>query len=62
MARKGFGEVSLGLGDIAVACALGYLDFRFAQLVWRSTHPELAAWAADVLARPSFVETTPPPV
>ncbi len=59
--RKGMAGASLGLGDIAAACALGYLDFRFASLVWRSTHPELAAWAADVLARPSFVATTPPP-
>ncbi len=61
VARKGIGGASLGLGDIAAACALGYLDFRFAPLVWRSTHPALAAWAADVLARPSFIDTTPPP-
>ncbi len=59
--RKGMAGASLSLGDIAAACALGYLDFRFGHLVWRSTHPELAAWAADVLARPSFVATTPPP-
>ncbi|MBL8452296.1 MAG: glutathione S-transferase [Zoogloea sp.] len=59
--RKGMAGASLSLGDIAAACALGYLDFRFAHLVWRSTHPELAAWAADVLARPSFATTTPPP-
>jgi glutathione S-transferase len=41
--------------------ALGYLDFRFAHLVWRSTHPSLAAWAATCMARPSFVDTVPPP-
>lgn len=57
---KGIGGPSLGLGDIAAACALSYLDFRFPQLVWRSTHPGLAAWAANVLARPSFVDTAPP--
>lgn len=60
VARKGLGGTSPGIGDIAAACALGYLDFRFAQLVWRSTHPTLAAWAADMLARPSFVASAPP--
>ncbi|MDD3352405.1 glutathione S-transferase [Zoogloea sp.] len=59
-ARKGLGGSSLTIGDIAAACALAYLDFRLNHLVWRSAHPELAAWAATVLARPSFLDTTPP--
>ena len=33
------------LADIAVACALGYLDFRFAHLDWRASRPRLAAFA-----------------
>ena len=49
------------LVSYAVGCMLGYLDFRFGHLHWRSTHPTLAAWAADLLARPSFAATTPPP-
>ncbi|MBL8460363.1 MAG: glutathione S-transferase [Zoogloea sp.] len=59
--RKGFGGSTINIGDIAVGCTLGYLDFRFAHLHWRSTHATLAAWAADLMARPSFVDTTPPP-
>ncbi|WP_374244641.1 glutathione S-transferase [Zoogloea sp.] len=59
--RKGFGNAAINIADIAVGCMLGYLDFRFGQLHWRSTHPALAAWAADLLARPSFAATTPPP-
>jgi len=29
------------LADIAVGCALGYLDFRFPQIDWRAQHPSL---------------------
>jgi glutathione S-transferase len=47
------------VGTIALACALGYLDFRF-EGRWRSAHPRLAEWlerfAADV---PAFAATTP---
>ncbi len=60
--RKGFGGAAVNIADIAAGCTLGYLDLRFGHLHWRSTHPILAAWAADILARPSFVDTTPPPV
>jgi glutathione S-transferase len=47
------------VGTIALACALGYLDFRFDGR-WRATHPRLAEWldrfAADV---PAFAATMP---
>ncbi|HXL67253.1 MAG TPA: glutathione S-transferase, partial [Xanthobacteraceae bacterium] len=46
-------------GTIAVACALGYLDFRFAGR-WRATHPRLVRWLDDFAAEvPAFAETTP---
>jgi glutathione S-transferase len=32
----------MNLSDIAVGCALGYLDFRFAEMNWREAHPNLA--------------------
>ncbi len=48
------------LADIAIGCALGYLDFRFQQLNWRAEHPNLAELYAKLAARPSFVETAPP--
>lgn len=35
--------VDTTIGSIATACALGYLDFRFAGN-WRETHPKLVAW------------------
>jgi len=51
---------SLGLGDIAVGVALGYLDLRFAHHEWRAQHPALAALAERLFARPSFASTKPP--
>jgi glutathione S-transferase len=47
------------LADIATGCALGYLDFRFAQLGWRLQHPNLARHADRLFARPTFAETMP---
>lgn len=45
--------------DIALACALGFLDFRFGG-EWRPTHPRLVAWQEAFAARcPSFEETAP---
>jgi glutathione S-transferase len=48
-----------GIGQIAVGCSLGYLDFRFAPLAWRETRPGLTAWAEGFNARPSAVVTRP---
>jgi glutathione S-transferase len=45
---------SFGLGQIAILCALGQLDFRFAQCGWRRAHPALAQWEASVAKRPSL--------
>ncbi len=49
----------LDAGQIAVACALGYLDFRHADRAWRSGHPALAAWHARFAERPSMQATQP---
>lgn len=48
-------------GDIAVACALGYLDFRFPELAWRDGHPRLTAFDAVMAERPSIKASAPPP-
>ena len=45
------------IGDVAIGCALAHLDFRFADLQWRSRHPRLAAWEHRFAARPSVVAT-----
>lgn len=62
---KGLGEkpfcagIYLSLADIAVGCALGYLDFRFAHINWRAAHPNLDKLHEKLLQRPSFAETMP---
>jgi glutathione S-transferase len=48
------------LGTIAIGCALGYLDFRFASLGWQKTYPKTAAWFSGFGARESMMATRPP--
>ena len=48
-----------GIGEIAVACALGYLDFRFADEPWREGRPILSTWFAGVASRASMTATAP---
>lgn len=50
----------LDIGTVAIACALGYLDFRFPDLAWREGRPATAAWYAVFEARPSMTATVPP--
>lgn len=52
-------EGAVTIGQIALACALGYRDFRFADIDWRSGHPKLAAWYATFSQRPSIADTDP---
>ena len=47
------------IGTISIACALGYLDLRFASERWRSTRPRLAEWTAAIGKRPSLEATAP---
>ena len=42
------------LGTLALGCALGYLDLRFDAWGWRQRYPQLAAWAAGFMQRPSL--------
>ena len=48
------------LADIAVGCALGYLDFRFPAIDWRAAHPNLLRLHGKLAARQSFIDTAPP--
>jgi glutathione S-transferase len=48
------------IGDITVACALGYLDFRYPNEPWRPGHPKLTAWYERVVKLPPMAETMPP--
>ncbi|MEQ8367006.1 MAG: glutathione S-transferase N-terminal domain-containing protein [Roseicyclus sp.] len=49
----------LDMGQIAVGCALGYLDLRHDERGWRDGHEALAAWYAAFAERPSMVTTAP---
>ena len=47
------------VGQITLACALGYRDFRFGG-GWRGDHPRLVAWLDNFAARvPAFAATKP---
>ncbi len=62
---QGLGEkpfcagIYLSLADIAVGCALGYLDFRFPDIDWRGAHPNLGKLYDKLIQRPSFIESKP---
>ena len=43
------------IGSITLACALSYLDLRFADYDWRTRYPALAGWYAVFEKRPSMV-------
>jgi glutathione S-transferase len=51
--------IHLSLADIAVAVAVGYLDFRFPQIDWREQHPNLGALYERLSQRQSFKDTLP---
>jgi len=44
---------------IAAGCALGYMDFRFAEMGWREACPKLAAWFAEFSGTPEMKATVP---
>ena len=47
------------LSDIAVGCALGWLEFRFPEIAWRSEYPNLGKLLDKLMLRPSFADTIP---
>ena len=49
----------IDVGAIAVACALGYLDLRYAEDKWRDGRPKLAAWFAEISKQPCLAQTAP---
>jgi len=52
-------DAALTIAQISAACALGYLDFRFAGEDWRTGHPALAQWYEGFARRPSMQATRP---
>src|SRR3989338_4258149 len=49
----------LDAAQIAIGCALGYLDFRLSARNWREGRPNLAAWEAEFAKRPAMQATKP---
>jgi glutathione S-transferase len=49
------------ISQIALACVLGYADFRFADCGWRKAYPKLDAFHERMLTRPSVKISMPPP-
>jgi len=52
-------HAAIDIGSIAVACALGYLDFRFGGEPWRPAHPRLSAWFAEFSGNAPIARTVP---
>lgn len=50
----------LDIGAITVACALGYLDLRFASDAWRDGRGKLAHWYGEMMERPEIAGSAPP--
>ena len=61
--RREFTVRSLGelktIGEITIGCALGYLDFRYANEPWRPGHPKLEVWYAKVVKLAPLADTMP---
>ena len=51
----------LDIVQISLACVLGYADFRYADCGWRKAYPKLDAFHENMLKRPSFKISLPPP-
>ena len=51
--------IHLSLSDIAVGCALGWLEFRFPDIAWRAEYPNLAKLMDKLAQRASFADTKP---
>ncbi len=62
---KGLGDkpfcsgIHLSLSDIAVGCALAWVDYRFPHIEWREKHGNLAKLLDKLMLRPSFADTKP---
>ena len=54
------GTVRFTIGEITIACALGYLDFRYPEVAWREGRPKAAAWYEIFSKLPAMQATMPP--
>ena len=47
------------IGEITIACTLGYRDFRYADDDWRSERLALTEWFEAMMQRESLQQTIP---
>jgi glutathione S-transferase len=47
------------IGEISIACAIGYVEFRLPDLDWKSSRPKLTAWYARMCEYASMKATVP---
>jgi glutathione S-transferase len=47
------------IGEVSVACAIGYVEFRIPDLEWKSSRPRLTAWYARFCEYPAMKATVP---
>jgi glutathione S-transferase len=47
------------VSQLALACCLGYVDFRFPDLNWSAHAPRVSAWYQAIVKRPSLAQTDP---
>lgn len=57
--NAGGAAARVDIGTITTGCALGYLDFRFADYDWRAPRPALARWFETFAGRPAMARTVP---
>ncbi len=58
--REYFNGTALSLADIALGCALLWVEFRLPHVKWRASHANLKTWIERLEARQAFIETVPP--
>lgn len=55
--RLAIADSRFDLGDITLACALAYLNFRLPEIPWQTSRPDLARWLDQINQRPSMRAT-----
>lgn len=55
----GFKPGTPSIGELALGCALGYLDLRWPESAWREGRDRLTAVYETLMARPSLADTAP---
>jgi glutathione S-transferase len=50
---------TIDLSQLALACCLGYVEFRYPETNWSARFPQAAAWYQEVTSRPSLATTRP---